>query len=371
MILHILQIIGLCLLILLLIFLALILIILFVPIHYEIKGYKKPPSDGTEPGFEADIENSSPRPTASDPDWRVMARVHWILYAIRGSVQFDPGGLQYAVYIFWKKLLASEEESPEEKGELQETDGKEAEASGPFTIDNLDFTDAPAENTEENVDKELFGAESSEISKTDEQKTCMDETREASSSIEKAPKDADLVTAPSADDYTVLKEPGDPDELVLPEEADLSQEDVSSYKADLQDSPVGIQSEAKLKDLVRKVQNIWQKLTDENNQEAFQLALHEIKYLLHHIRLRRIEGDFTFGFDDPATMGQVLSILAFLYPKLYGRVTVNPLYDVDETIFYGRIYMKGHIRLIHVLIAAIKILMNKTQRTMIFGRKKK
>lgn len=115
MILHILQIIGLCLLILLLIFLALILIILFVPIHYEIKGYKKPPSDGTEPGFEADIENSSPRPTASDPDWRVMARVHWILYAIRGSVQFDPGGLQYAVYIFWKKLLASEEESPEEK----------------------------------------------------------------------------------------------------------------------------------------------------------------------------------------------------------------------------------------------------------------
>ena len=199
----------------------------------------------------------------------------------------------------------------------------------------------------------------------------MDETREASSSIEKAPKDADLVAAPSADDYTVLKEPGDPDELVLPEEADLSQEDVSSYKADLQDSPVGIQSEAKLKDLVRKVQNIWQKLTDEDNQEAFQLALHEIKYLLHHIRLRRIEGDFTFGFDDPATMGQVLSILAFLYPKLYGRVTVNPLYDVDETIFYGRIYMKGHIRLIHVLIAAIKILMNKTQRTMIFGRKKK
>lgn len=445
MILHILRIIGLCLLILLLILLALILIILFVPIHYEIKGYKKPPS-GDEPPIDSpmptsgmetpisalDQETPMPTPdkggnkhgqgsdtseTTTDPDWRVMARVHWILHIIRGSVRFDSGGLQYSVYIFWKKLMSSEETSDELEEEKadpsSEKDGRAEEKAGtktsgteiadtkaagtetedlpektdisqPFTVDNLDFSDISEKKTEDS---------SEEKDDTDSSDLEASKTKEA--------VDLEKLTF-TVDGYTVLKEPGDPDELVLPETSDADAETAAqgsdsdhvdeisaTPRTDFKEKAASAADKAteninaaavkatekatgfgkKLKDLVKKLQGLWQKLTDEDNQEAAQLAIYEVKYLLHHIRLRKIDGELTFGFDDPATMGQVLSILALIYPKLCGKVSVNPLYDVDETIIYGKIYTKGHIRLIHVLIAAIKILMNKTLRTMIFGRR--
>ena len=88
-----------------------------------------------------------------------------------------------------------------------------------------------------------------------------------------------------------------------------------------------------------------------------------MKYLLHHLRFRKFEGRLKFGFDDPAMMGRILGVLSLFYP-LYGEsFTLTPVFD--HTVFEGEIALKGHVRLIHILIAAIQLLMNKKIRGLV------
>ena len=105
---------------------------------------------------------------------------------------------------------------------------------------------------------------------------------------------------------------------------------------------------------------------DEENQKAFRLLISRVKYLLHHLRFRKFEGRLTFGFDDPAMMGRILGVLSLFYP-LYGEsFTITPVFD--HTVFEGEIALKGHVRLIHILIAGIQLMINKKIRGLVLDR---
>ena len=121
----------------------------------------------------------------------------------------------------------------------------------------------------------------------------------------------------------------------------------------------------KIKRICEKLSSLRETVEDEENQKAF-LLLSRVKYLLHHLRFRRFEGRLTFGFGDPAMMGRILGVLSLFY-TLYGEsFTITPVFD--HTVFEGEIALKGHVRLIHILIAAIQLMMNKKIRGLVLDR---
>lgn len=115
----------------------------------------------------------------------------------------------------------------------------------------------------------------------------------------------------------------------------------------------------------------FRELTKEENMDALKLLLRETAYLLRHSRFRSVKGEMEIGIEDPYLMGQILSALSFLYP-LYGKnqeLSITPYFDRKE--LSGEIKIKGHLRLIHVVKAMIRLLMNKRIRSMIFGSRRK
>ena len=65
-------------------------------------------------------------------------------------------------------------------------------------------------------------------------------------------------------------------------------------------------------------------------------------------------------------MGRILGVLSLFYP-LYGEsFTLTPVFD--HTVFEGEIALKGHVRLIHILIAAIQLMMNTKIRGLVLDR---
>lgn len=122
----------------------------------------------------------------------------------------------------------------------------------------------------------------------------------------------------------------------------------------------------RIKRICEKLSSLREAVEDEENQKAFRLLLSRVKYLLHHLRFRRFEGRLQFGFDDPAMMGRILGVLSLFYP-LYGEsFTITPVFD--HTLFEGEIALKGHVRLIHILIAGIQLMMNKKIRGLVLDR---
>ena len=122
----------------------------------------------------------------------------------------------------------------------------------------------------------------------------------------------------------------------------------------------------RIKRICEKASSLREAVEDEENQKAVRLLLSRVKYLLHHLRFRKFEGRLAFGFEDPATVGRMLAVLSLFYP-LYGeRFTITPVFD--HTLFEGEIKLKGHVRLIHILIAGIQLMMNKKIRGLVLDR---
>lgn len=122
----------------------------------------------------------------------------------------------------------------------------------------------------------------------------------------------------------------------------------------------------RIKRICEKASSLRETVEDEENQKAVRLLISKVKYLLHHLRFRKFEGRLAFGFEDPATVGRMLAVLSLFYP-LYGECfTITPVFD--HTLFEGEIALKGHVRLIHILIAAIQLMMNKKIRGLVLDR---
>lgn len=122
----------------------------------------------------------------------------------------------------------------------------------------------------------------------------------------------------------------------------------------------------RIKKICEKASSLRETVEDEKNQKAVRLLLSRVKYLLHHLRFRKFEGRLAFGFEDPAMVGRMLAVLSLFYP-LYGECfTITPVFD--HTLFEGEIALKGHVRLIHILIAGIQLMMNKKIRGLVLDR---
>ena len=349
----ILKVIGLVLLFLLLLILLLLALVLLVPIRYAGAGHK-----GEEKN-----------------DYAAHVDVRWLFRIVQLHAGLTPAGLAYYLRILCFRPMdsrppdtppanASEERTSRTEQEPS-TEGTAANASGetssrseemtaPDVVVVKDSDEIPSESEENALSDEA-------LSDAGEDSVVQDENTDAAeiqpSEDEKPLEDG--VTAPESEavsDESAAAQTAEVDSIEL-KNATEAPEKKKRKKSSFAD---------RIKRICEKVSSLRAAVEDEENQKAFRLLLSRVKYLLHHLRFRRFEGRLEFGFDDPAMMGRILGVLSLFYP-LYGEsFTITPVFD--HTVFEGEIALKGHVRLIHILIAAIQLMMNKKIRGLVLDR---
>ncbi len=116
----------------------------------------------------------------------------------------------------------------------------------------------------------------------------------------------------------------------------------------------------RIRQVIKKIRQILFVLNDERDQEAVRELLFRVKVLLKHILPRKGLLRLHIGLGDPASTGQVTGIIYSLYPIYTTHLLLEP--DFDEKVTDADLSLKGHIQLIFVLIAAIRIYFNKDIR---------
>ena len=116
-----------------------------------------------------------------------------------------------------------------------------------------------------------------------------------------------------------------------------------------------------------KIKSFWESkekvtsfLTDDVHVEAFKIVKTELGILARHLRPRRIRGFVRFGFEDPYRTGQVLAGLSILYPFYGEHVEIYP--DFEHKILEGDLYVKGHIRMVHLASLLWRLFFNRYVR---------
>lgn len=308
----ILKVIGLVLLFLLLLILLLLGLVLLTPIRYAGAGHKG----------------------EKKKDYAAHVDVSWFLHLVQLHAGLTPAGLACDLRILWFHPMDSRppdtpptngsDENSSQSEEKPSTEGSAANASD----------EASARSEETTAPDDTVVKDSDEAPSENEEHTPSDETDE-----------------PSPDETDQEKETKSPSPAA---EAPKKKKRKKSSFAD------------RIKRICEKASSLREAVEDEENQKAFHLLISRVKYLLHHLRFRKFEGRLKFGFDDPAMMGRILGVLSLFYP-LYGEsFTLTPVFD--HTVFEGEIALKGHVRLIHILIAAIQLMMNKKIRGLVLDR---
>ena len=105
-------------------------------------------------------------------------------------------------------------------------------------------------------------------------------------------------------------------------------------------------------------------LGNEKTKAAISLVWKDAKGLIRHVLPTKVEGQVTFGCDDPSITGTVLAVLGMTFPFHQNRIQVTPLFD-GENQLTGNISLKGRIYGIMFVKAALEIYINKNVKYVI------
>lgn len=361
----ILKVIGLVLLFLLLLLLLLLGLVLLVPIRYAGAGHK---------GEEA-------------TDYAVHLELSWLLHMVQLHAGITPAGLAYSLRILCfhrcdrrkpdTPAANVSDEASSRSEEVTATDATAADGSDEAPSENKAVPspdDATADSTDgfalqdEHTDVEL--KQPPEEEKIPEESVNVPESKaEASEHAAAQTAEVDSIELKSSTEPEQQKET----KTVADETptSEIDQESETKRTSPAAEAPKKKKKKKssfadRIKRICEKASSLRETVEDEENQKAVRLLLSRVKYLLHHLRFRKFEGRLAFGFEDPAMVGRMLAVLSLFYP-LYGECfTITPVFD--HTLFEGEIALKGHVRLIHILIAGIQLMMNKKIRGLVLDR---
>lgn len=113
----------------------------------------------------------------------------------------------------------------------------------------------------------------------------------------------------------------------------------------------------KLAGLREKKNRILAIYRDEKNHRWFTKFFRRLKRLVIRLLPHIDRLTWHFGFDDPATTGQVLGYLSILYPICRERMELKP--EFDQTVMEGGISLHGRIRLCWLAVFAISSFLNR------------
>ena len=116
----------------------------------------------------------------------------------------------------------------------------------------------------------------------------------------------------------------------------------------------------KISGLYDKIRRIIKMLYDERDQKAVQELLLRVKEILWHIRPRKLDVNLKLGMDDPAATGEITGLIYSFKPLYTKHLHYTP--DFDNKVIEADGLLKGHIRLIFVLVAAARVYFDKDIR---------
>ena len=86
----------------------------------------------------------------------------------------------------------------------------------------------------------------------------------------------------------------------------------------------------------------------------------QLWYLLKKVKPSKIEGDVILGTGDQATTAQLIGMIAAVYGFFPEKLYIQP--DFEEQRYEGHIHGKGKLRLIHVVIIAVRLIADRNFR---------
>ena len=117
-------------------------------------------------------------------------------------------------------------------------------------------------------------------------------------------------------------------------------------------------------DTIRKIKSeydFYKGLWDRpEGKAAVKNVFGQLWYLLKKIKPSKIEGDVVFGTGDPAATGQAIGVIAALYGFWPEKLHITP--DFEEQKYEGNIRVKGKLRLIHVVVIAVRLIADRNFR---------
>ena len=304
-ILLILKIIGWILLTLPALFLLIVFLVLVVPVRYRTDG-----------SIEENI--------------RVQGKVHWLLHILSFGFSYNEEGFSYTLKLFGKRIALGEKlEDEEEEPDADSTDTAVHETKA--EVENILPSDSKMQRQDVSV---------KDAAEANEKKDSKDgtDTKEQTSIVRKNIDETDS------------------------EKVSFGQRITSKFH-DITNKIKGIRG--KLADLSGQAGKIKAALTDEHNRNSVSTIWKELKYLLKHSRFRKIDTELNFALWEPSATGQALGILA-MFPAIYQYdIGIYPDFEADKTYVKGTFLVKGHIRLVHVLISGIRLLKERDIRNFI------
>lgn len=100
-------------------------------------------------------------------------------------------------------------------------------------------------------------------------------------------------------------------------------------------------------------------------KEAIAFCWKDVKKLIRHILPVKVEGNVTFGCEDPSITGRIVALLGMSIPFHKNCIQVMPLFQADRNILEGNIKMKGRIYGVVLVKTAAEIYFNKNVKYMI------
>ena len=104
-------------------------------------------------------------------------------------------------------------------------------------------------------------------------------------------------------------------------------------------------------------------LGDEQNKSTLRLLWRQFKKLIKHVLPKKMNGRVRFGFDDPATTGQILTYISPFYGAYAKSVVIEPVFD--EKVMEGELHLRGRIRLGTLLWTVVRVFFDKNFRTLL------
>ncbi|MGN0377657.1 MAG: DUF2953 domain-containing protein [Suilimivivens sp.] len=301
--LSILKIIGIILLCLLLLVFALLLLILFVPVRYQIKGYRKE-------GDEVPV--------------RVVAKATWLLHILNVAFRYpEEAYIKVRIFCFTffstKKKTQSKDKPEEPKKPVQDSVKTET-------------TERNAESVKEESVKEEGAKEKGAVEEPSEKEHAQD-TGEHSKITEEEenPKLSGFIKKL----FTILK-------------------NIKYTICQIYD---------KIKHIIKNIRYYIKIVKSDAFQRAWKCCSREAILLVRNILPGKLKAEFVIGTGDPASTAQILSVQGILYPLLGEHICITP--DFDNSIIEGDFFMKGKITVFKILKTAVKVYFNKDLRRVI------
>lgn len=119
----------------------------------------------------------------------------------------------------------------------------------------------------------------------------------------------------------------------------------------------------RLRNFEKKLDKICEMISSPENREFVVFVIEQLKDILKHVFPQKCNIYIKAGFADPSLTGQVLGACSVINSISNIDLLFEP--DFDNEVLEVKSFVQGRIRIIHLVIVAIKVLKNKTFRKFI------